>query len=81
MHRRVGALEVPAEVLGERLDGRLGGVVGGVARRVGDALLATSDDNGCGLGLGSFLDDRQESADAVDDAKEVGLKDLDQSLD
>lgn len=76
MYTGVCAFEIPAEVLGKRLDSRFGGIVGGVAGRVRDSLLATRDDDRGWLRLGGLLNDREECSNAMDDAKNVSLKNL-----
>lgn len=69
-----GRAEVVTQVLGERFDGRFGCIICRVARRVGDALLGAGDDNGRGCGL--TADRRKKGGDAIDDAKEIGIYDL-----
>ena len=70
----VGGAQVVREVFGHGLDGGLGGVVAWVAGRVGDALLAAGQDDGGRLG--GFLEQREESGEAVDVAEDVDAEGL-----
>lgn len=73
----LGIPQVEAQLFSNRFHGRLGCVVGRVSRRIGDTLLAASNDNGGGrVRLGRISDYWQEGVDAVKDAKEIGLERL-----
>lgn len=76
MHTSVGALEIPAKMLGKSFNSGLGCVIGGVARRIGDSLLATGNNDGSRLRLGGLLDHREEGSNAMDNAENVGFKNL-----
>lgn len=62
--------EAVAELFGQRLDGGFAGVVRRVAWRVGDALFAARQDDG--RRARRLLNHGEKSAQAVDDAEEVG---------
>jgi hypothetical protein len=64
-------------MLRQRLDGRFARIVRGVSRRVRDTLLASCDDDG-GWFCGGVAGEEGWSVcvQAVDDAKEVGIEDL-----
>lgn len=66
--------EVVAQVLGKGFDGGFRGIVGWVAGWVGDTLLGTGDNNGRGCGVST--DRREKCGDAVDDAEEIGIYNL-----